>query len=105
MTCDKLKWLSEKPTSQILTIRRILGVCAKNLKATLLFIDFSKVIDSIHRGKKKQIFLAYGLLKETIAAIMILYKNTKVKVRSPEGDPGFFYIVIGVLQGQSFLSV
>ena len=30
-------------TSQILTIRRILeGVCAKNLEATILFVDFSK---------------------------------------------------------------
>ena len=39
-------------TSQILTIRRILeGVRAKNLQATLLFVDFTKTFDSIHRGK------------------------------------------------------
>ena len=39
-------------TSQILTIRRILeGVRAKNLRATLLFVDFTKAFDSIHRGK------------------------------------------------------
>ena len=38
-------------TSQILTIRRILeGVRAKNLQATLLFVDFTKAFDSIHRG-------------------------------------------------------
>ena len=37
-------------TSQILTIRRILeGVRAKNLQATLLFVDFAKAFDSIHR--------------------------------------------------------
>ena len=34
----------------------------------------------------EQILLAYGLPKETVAAITILYRNTKVKVRSPEGD-------------------
>ena len=74
-------------TSQILTIRRILeGVRAKNLQATLIFVDFTKAFDSIHRGKMEQILLAYVIPKETVAAITILYRNTKVKVRSPDGD-------------------
>ena len=78
-------------TSQILTIRRILeGVWAKNLQATLLFVDFTKAFDSIYRGKMELILLAYGLPKETVAAIMILYRNTKVKVRSPDGDTEYF---------------
>ena len=52
-------------TSQILTIRRILeGVRAKNLQATLLFVDFTKAFVSIHRGKMEQILLAYGLPKK-----------------------------------------
>ena len=89
-------------TSQILTIRRILeGVQAKNLQATLLFVDFTKAFDSIHRGKLEQILLAYGLPKETVAAIMILYRNTKVKVRSPNGDTEYFDTVAGVLQGDT----
>ena len=68
-------------TSQILTIRRILeGVRAKNLQATLIFVDFTKAFDSIPRGKMEQILLAYGIPKETVAAITILYRNTKVKV-------------------------
>ena len=87
-------------TSQILTIRRILeGVRVKNLQATLLFVDFTKAFDSIHRGKMELILLAYSLPKETVAAIMILYKNTKVKVRSPDGDTEYFDIVAGVLEG------
>ena len=49
--------------------------------------------------KMQQILLAYGLPKETIAAIMILYRNTKVKVRSPGGDIDNFDIVAGVLKG------
>ena len=32
---------------------------------------------------------------------MMLYKNTKVKVRSPDGDTDFFDIVAGVLQGDT----
>ena len=87
-------------TSQILTIRRILeGIRAKNLQAILLSVDFTKAFDSIHRGKLEQILLAYGLPKETVAAITILYRNTKVKVRSPDGDTEYFDIVAGVLQG------
>ena len=89
-------------TSQILTIRRILeGVRAKNLQATLIFVDFTKAFDSIHRGKMEQILLAYGIPKETVAAITVLYRNTKVKVRSPDGDTEYFDIVAGVLQGDT----
>ena len=89
-------------TSQILTIRRILeGVRAKNLQATLIFVDFTKAFDSIHRGKMEQILLAYGIPKETVAAITILYRNTLVKVRSPDGDTEYFDIVAGVLQGDT----
>ena len=49
----------------------------------------------------EQILLAYNLPKETIAAIMIFYRNTKVKVRSPDGDTDYFDIVAGVLQGDT----
>ena len=48
-----------------------------------------------------QILLAYGLPKETVAAIMMLYRNTKVKVHSPDGDTDYFDIVAGVLQGDT----
>ena len=93
-------------TSQILTIRRILeGVGAKNLQATLLFVDFTKAFDSIHRGKMEQILLPYGLPEETVAAITILYRNTKVKVRSPDGDTEYFDIVAGVLQGDTLAPI
>ena len=52
-------------TSQILTIHRILeSVQAKNLEATISFVDFTKAFDSIHKGKTEQILLAYGLPKK-----------------------------------------
>ena len=63
----------------------------KNLEATILFVDFSKAFNSIHRGKMKQI----------VAAIMMPYRNTKVKVRSLDGDTGYFDIVTGVLLGDT----
>ena len=75
------------------------GVCGKNLAVTLLFVDFSEAFDSIHRGKMQQILLTYGLPKET--AIVTLYKNTKVKFRSLDGDTDFFDIVTDVPQGET----
>ena len=49
----------------------------------------------------EQILLAYGLQKKNVAAITILYRNTKVKVRSPDGDTGYFDIAARVLQGDT----
>ena len=68
---------------------------------TLLFVNFTKTFDSIHRGKVEQILRAYELTKETVASISILYRNTKVKVRSPDGDTEYFDIVARVLQGNT----
>ena len=79
--------------SQILTIHRIInGVRAKNLEATELFVDFSKASDFIHREKMEQILLANGLSKETVTDIMMLYKNMKVKIRSPDGATDFLLL-------------
>ena len=52
----------------------------------------------------EQILLANGLPKEIVAAIMMLYKKTKVKVRSSDGDTDYFDIVAGVLQGDTLAS-
>ena len=75
----------------------------KNLQATLLFVDFTKAFDFIFKEKMEQILLSYGLPKETVAAITILYRNTKVKVRSPDGNTEYFDIVAGVLQGDTLV--
>ena len=88
--------------SQILTIWQTLeGVHAKNLQATILFVDFYKVFDSINRGTMEQILPVNGLPKEIVAAIMMRYKNTKVKVRFPDRHTDYFNIVAGVLQGDT----
>ena len=56
------------------------------------------IFGAIHGGKIKQILITYGLPKETVPAVVILSYNTKVKVRSPDGDAGFF---AGILQGNT----
>ena len=46
----------------------------------------------------EQLLLACGLPNETVTPIMMLYKNTKVEVRSSNGDTDYFDIAEGVLQ-------
>ena len=89
-------------SGQILTIRRILeGVKAKKLPITLLFIDFAKAFDSIDRLKMENILIIYGIPKDIVNAIMMLYRNTSAMVRSPDGDTPYFEITTGVLQGDT----
>ena len=73
------------------------GIRAKNFVAIILFVDFSKIFDSIHRGKMKLIKLAYVLLKESVTAITMLYKNMKAIARSHDDNTDFFDIVSGIL--------
>ena len=99
-TWEEPKWLSEKSIHDITNFDFLLNsrsVHAKNPDATILFINFSKAFDTIHRGKMEYILLTYGLPNETVPAIMMQYKDKKVKVCSPDGDTDYFDIVVGVL--------
>ena len=51
-----------------------------------------------YRGKMEQILPACCLPKETVRAVIMLDRNMKIKVRSPNGDTDL-NIVTGVLQG------
>ena len=87
--------INRSTSLQILIIREIIeGVRAKTIDATLLFIDFSKALKSIHKRKMEEILPAYDLPKETFTTIIMLYNNTKAMVCSPEGNTDFFDIVI-----------
>ena len=79
--------------AHILALRRIIESAKKfNLKAILVFIDFKKAFDSIHRGKMLKILQAYGIPEKLVKAIAVLYENTKAKVLSPDGETETFSI-------------
>ena len=80
--------LRNQPTkTHILTICRFIkGVRAKNLDATLSFVDFSDAFDSIRKEMMEQILQAYGLFKEIINDAL---QNMKAMVGSPDGDIKF----------------
>ena len=90
--------------SQIQTINQIIeGVRAKNLGTTILFVHFSKSFDSTEeRWNIYNLHIDY-LKKKTVAARMMLSKNTKEMVRSLDGDTDVFDIITGVLQGDTLV--
>ena len=97
-------WRNWSTSSQILTSYWIIkSVLAKNHDATLLFKDFYKAFDSVHREKMEQILQEHGFHKETITAIMMLYKNTKSIFHSSNGNTFYFDIITEVLQGDALL--
>ena len=86
------------PPSHILSLRRLIeGVKSYKLKAIITFVDFKKAFDSVHRERMFKILEAYGIPGKIVAAIRCLYKNTKAKVMSPDGETDTFDILAGVL--------
>ena len=89
-------------TSHILALRRIIeGVKEFNLQAVLIFVDFKKAFDSIHRTRMFEILKAYDIPERLIKAIGLMYADTRAKVITPDGETQFFDIVAGVLQGDT----
>ena len=102
---QNILWRNWSTNFQILTVSWIIKrIHAKTLKATQLFVDFSKAFDSIHRSIMEQILLAYGLQqKKTVTAKMMLYKDMTTMVRSPDSDTDCIDIVAGGLEPFLFL--
>ena len=87
---------------QILALRRIIEEVKKNnLTAVLCFIDFKKAFDSIHRAVMVKILRAYGVPPNLLRAIESMYRDTRAKVVTPDGETEEFEIHAGVLQGDT----
>ena len=89
-------------TSQVLALRRVIeGVKRKHLPAVMMFIDFKKPFDSIHRGKLMNILRAYRIPARIVQSISDVYDNTSAKILTPDGETGTFPILAGVLHGDT----
>ena len=81
----------------IITLRRIIeGIKLKNLSLAMVFIDFSKDFDSIHRDRMFQILSAYGIPGSIIKSIRLIYEDSCAKVVTPDGDTQIFDILDGI---------
>ena len=85
-----------------MALRRIIEEAKEhNLPAILMFIDFKKAFDTIHRGKMLKILKAYGIPPRLLGAIDSMYKDTFAKVLTPDGETDWFRLLAGVLQGDT----
>lgn len=93
-------------TSHILTLRRLVEeVGSNNLKAVIVFIDFKKAFDGVHRGKMPQTMKAYDIPEKLVKAIGFMHKGSQVKVIIPDGETEFFNILAAVLLGSHLILI
>ena len=75
----------------------------KSLEATLLFLNFFKAIESIHRGENGANTSSIWSSHRNCYRYDDAYKNMKAMVCSPDGNTDFFNIVTRVLQGDTLV--
>ena len=73
------------------------------LCSVLTFMDFKKAFDSVHRGKMLKILAAFGISSRIVSVIGLMYKGTRAKVLSPDGESKLFDTIAGVLQGDTLV--
>ena len=74
-------------TSHILALRRIIqGVKTRNKEAIILYVDFRKAFDSIHRCMMMNILKAYDVPPRLLAAINKLCENARARVITLDGE-------------------
>ena len=74
-------------TAHILALRRLIeGVKSHNQKALVLYVDFKKAFDSIHRPSMMKILKAYDVPPKLLAVIEKMYEDTRAKVITPDGE-------------------
>ena len=70
-----------------------------NTNIYMIFVDFQKAFDSIHRETLWKIMKLYGIPEKIINIIKTLYQNTRVAVIHDKSKTDWFDIKSGVKQG------
>ena len=104
-TSEEPKWLSEKLIHDIPNFNYLFNSSRCTCKNPWCNNIICRFLQGIWLYTQREDGAITSCLRpttpQTVAALFMLYKNTEVKNRSPDGDSDYFDIVTGVLKGDT----
>ena len=89
-------------TEQLMALRCVIDSCSvTNMTASLVFVDFRKAFDTLHRSSIPVILSQYNVPNCLISDIIQMYSNTSACVSTELGPTEWFKTTFGVLQGDT----
>ena len=87
-------------TEQLMALRCVIDTCrVTNMTASLVFVDFRKAFDTLHRSSIPVILSQYNVPNCLISDIIQMYSDTSACVSTELGPTEWFKTTSGVLQG------
>ena len=87
-------------TDQIFALRNIIEQCLEwNAPLHIVFIDFKKAFDSVHRNSLWKILLSYGLPEKVVSLIKLFYEKFECSIILDNSTTEWFAVESGVRQG------
>ena len=89
-------------TEQLMALRCVIDTCrVTNMTASLVFVDFRKAFDTLHRSSIPVILSQYNVPNCLISDIIQMYSDTSACVSTELGLTEWFKTTSGVLQGDT----
>ena len=89
-------------TEQVIALRCVFDACrVTNMTASLVFVDFQKAFDTLHRSLIPVILSQYNVPNCLISDIIQMYSDTSACVSTELGPTEWFKTTSGVLQGDT----
>ena len=89
-------------TEQLMALRCVIDTCRVTyMTASLVFVDFQKAFDTLHRNSIQVILSQYNVSICLISDITQMYSDTSACVSTELGPTEWFKITSGVLQGDT----
>ena len=89
-------------TEQVMALRCVNDTCRiTNMTASLVFVDFRKAFDTLHRSSIPVILSLYNVPNCLISDIIQMYSDTSACVSTELGPTEWFKTTSGVLQGDT----
>ena len=89
-------------TEQVMALRCVIDTCrVTNITASLVFVDFRKAFDTLHRSSIPVILSQYNVPNCLVSDIIQMYSDTSACVSTELGPTDWFKTTSGVLQGDT----